>query len=143
MYRRQRKESQCYRNNAKEAIRKKIERQNDTIIKIEAIHKKLDIKEDIERERQKSTRVELVDKGWTNNRPKKNDSLKEKIDERLKSIERSMIRIQNNSLTELTKKIEVLNSSLDIDKKRHITVLNITESLDNEKNNTDWKYFLS
>ena len=54
-----------------------------------------------------------------------------------------MIHIQNNSLTELTKKIEVLNSPLDIDKKRDIAVLNITESLDNEKNNIDWKYFLS
>ena len=95
----------------------KIERQNDTIVKIEAIRKKLDIKGDIERERQRSTLVELVDKGWTNNSPKKNDSLKKKIDERLKSIERSMIYIQNNSLAELTKKIEILNSPLDIDRK--------------------------
>ena len=93
----------------------KIERQNDTIVKIEAIRKKLDIKGDIERERQRSTLVELVNIGWTNNSPKKNESLKEKIDERLKSIERSMIYIQNNSLVELTKKIEILNSPLDID----------------------------
>ena len=114
----------------------KIERQNDTIVKIEAIRKKLDIKGDIERERQRSTLVELVNKGWTNNSPKKNDSLKKKIDERLKSIERSMIYIQNNSLAELTKKIEILNSPLDIDRKREIIVLNTIESLDNEKNNT-------
>ena len=114
----------------------KIERQNDTIVKIEAIRKKLDIKVDIERERQRSTLVELVNKGWTNNSPKKNDSLKKKIDERLKSIERSMIYIQNNSLAELTKKIEILNSPLDIDRKREIIVLNTIESLDNEKNNT-------
>ena len=60
----------------------KIERQNDTIVKIEAIHKKIDITGDIERERQRSTLVELVNKGWTNNSPKKNESLKEKIDER-------------------------------------------------------------
>ena len=60
----------------------KIERQNDTIVKIEVIHKKLNIKGDIERER--STLVALVNKGWTNNSPKKNDNLKEKIDERLK-----------------------------------------------------------
>ena len=33
-----------------------------------------------------------------------NDSLKEKIDERLKSIERSMIHTQNDSLVELTKR---------------------------------------
>ena len=79
--------------------------------------------------------VELVNKGWTNNSPKKNDSLKEKIDKRLKSIERSMIYTQNNSLAELTKKIEILNSPLDIDRKRDITISNIIESLDNEKNN--------
>ena len=64
---------------------------------------------------------------------KKNDSLKEKIDERLKSIERTMIYTQNDSLVELTKKIEILNSPLDIDRNRDITVLNNTESLDNEK----------
>ena len=64
---------------------------------------------------------------------KKNDSLKEKIDERLKSIERTMIYTQNDSLVELTKKIEILNSPLDIDRNRDITVLNNTESSDNEK----------
>ena len=48
-----------------------------------------------------------------------------------------MIHIQNNSLTELTKKIAVLNSPLDIDKKRNITILNTTETSDNEK------YYLS
>ena len=54
----------------------KIERQND--VKIEAIHKKLDIKEEIEKERQRSTFVELFNKGWTNNSPRNNDNLKEK-----------------------------------------------------------------
>ena len=112
----------------------KTKRLNDTIVKIEAICKKLDIKGEIERERQRSSLVELVNKGWTNNSPKKNDSLKEKIDKRLKSIERSMIYTQNNSLAELTKKIEILNSPLDIDRKRDITVLNTTESSDNENN---------
>ena len=68
----------------------KIERQNDTIVKIKTIRKK----KDIERERQRSTLVELVNKGWTNNSPKRNDSLKEKIDERLKLIERSMMYTQ-------------------------------------------------
>ena len=105
------------------------------MVKIEVIHKKLDIKDEIEKERQKSTLVELVNKGWTNNSPRNNDSLKEKIDERLKSIERSMIYTQNDSLAKLTKKIEILNSPLDIDRKRDITVLNTTESLDNEKTN--------
>ena len=32
----------------------------------------------------------LVNKGWKNDSSKKNDSLREKIDERLKSIEKSM-----------------------------------------------------
>ena len=41
----------------------KIERQNDTIVKIEVIRKKLNIKGDIERERQMSTLVALVNKG--------------------------------------------------------------------------------
>ena len=80
-----------------------------------------------------STLVELVNKGWTNNSPRNNDSLEEKIDERLKLIERSMIYTQNDSLADITKKIEIINSPLDIDRKRDITVLNTTESLDNEK----------
>ena len=71
-----------------------------------------------------STLVELVNKGWTNNSPKKNDSLKEKKNnERLKSIERSIIYTKNNSLAKLTKKIKKLNSPLDIDRKRDILVL--------------------
>ena len=71
-----------------------------------------------------STLVELVNKGWTNNSPKKNDSLKEKKNnERLKSIERSMIYTKNNSLAKLTKKIKKLNSPLDIDRKRDILIL--------------------
>ena len=96
--------------------------------------KKRHIKRDV-RGRQQSTRVEPVNKGWTNNSPKKNESLKEKIDERLKSIERSIIYTQNNSLAELIKKIEILNSPLDIDRKRDKTVLNTTKSSDNKKNN--------
>ena len=44
-----------------------------------------------------------------------------------------MIYTQINSLAELTKKIEILNSPLDIDRKRDITILNITESSDNDK----------
>ena len=71
-----------------------------------------------------STLVELVNKGWTNNSPKKNDSLKEKKNnERLKSIERSIIYTKNNSLAKLTKKIKKLNSPLDIDRKRDILIL--------------------
>ena len=40
---------------------------------------------------------------------------------------------QNNSLAVLTKNIEILNSPLDKDRKRDIVVLDITETLDNEK----------
>ena len=45
----------------------------------------------------------LVNKWWKKDSSKKNDSLKAKIDERLKSIERSMIYTQNDSLAELIK----------------------------------------
>ena len=41
----------------------------------------------------------------TNNSPRNNDSFKEKIDESLKSSERSMIYTQDNGLAELAKKI--------------------------------------
>ena len=44
-----------------------------------------------------------------------------------------MIYTQNDSQTKLTEKIEILNSHLDIDRKRDITVLNTTELSDNEK----------
>ena len=40
---------------------------------------------------------------------------------------------EDDSLAELDKKIEILNSLLDIDRKRDITVLNNTKSSDNEK----------
>ena len=75
----------------------------------------------------------LVNNDRTNNSPRNNDSLKEKIDERVKSIERFMIYTQDNGLAELAKKIEILNSPLDIDRKRDITVLNNIELSDNEK----------
>ena len=44
-----------------------------------------------------------------------------------------MVDTQNNSSIELIKKIEILNTLLEIDRKRDITILNVTESLDNEK----------
>ena len=77
----------------------------------------------------KVEKVEVVNK-----KDKKCDSLKEKIDERLKLIERSIAETQNDSLTELTKKMKILNSPLEIDRKRdNIAVLNTTELFDNEK----------
>ena len=53
---------------------------------------------------------------------KKCNSLKEKIYERLKLIERSIIDTQNDSLTELTKKMKILNTPLQTNRKRDITV---------------------
>ena len=70
------KEKWMIRKGIVKEMLEKIERKND--VKIEAIHKKLDIKEEIEKERQKSTLVELVNKWWSNNSPWNNDSLKEK-----------------------------------------------------------------
>ena len=64
---------------------------------------------------------------------KKCNSLKEMIDERLKLIERSIIDTQNDSLTELTKKMKILNSPLEIDRERDIAILNTTELSNNEK----------
>ena len=67
------------------------------------------------------------------NRKDKWNSLKEIVDERLKLIERSIIDTQNDSLTELTKKIKILNTPLQTDRNRDITVLNTTELSNNEK----------
>ena len=76
----------------------------------------------------------VVNKEEKDNSSKKSNSLKEEIDERLKSIERSMTYTQDNGLAKLAKKIEILNSPLDIDRKRDITILNNIELSDNEKN---------
>ena len=73
-------------------------------------------------------KMEVVDK-----RDKKSNSFKEKIEERLKLIERSIVETQNDSLTELTKKMKILNTPLEIDRKRDIALLNTTELSDNEK----------
>ena len=114
-----------------------MERQVNRILKLtnlkETLRKKLEKERGMIRKEKEDD--SLINKGWKNDSFKKSDSLKEKIDERLKSIERSMIYIQNNSLAELTKKIEILISPLDIDRKRDIIVLNTIESSNNEKNN--------
>ena len=98
----------------------------------ETLRKEIDIGKERNIIRKEKEDDSLVNKERTKNSPRNNDSLKEKIDERLKSIERSMIYTQDNGLAELAKKIEILNSLLDIDKKRDITVLN---NIDNEKTN--------
>ena len=81
--------------------------------------------------------VKVVNKEEKDNSSKKSNSLKEEIDERLKSIERSMTYTQDNGLAELIKKIEILNSPLEKKEiKRDVAVLDITKTSDNEKN--DW-----
>ena len=80
----------------------------------------LDIEKERDMIRKEKENNSLVNKGWKKDSSKKNDNLKEKIDEILKSIERIMIYTQNNSLAELNKKIENLNLPLDIkQKKKH------------------------
>ena len=96
----------------------------------ETLRKEIDIGKERNITRKEKEDDSLVNKERTKNSPRNNDSLKEKIDERLKSIERSMIYTQDNGLAELAKKIEILNSPLDTDKKRDITILN---NIDNEK----------
>ena len=87
----------------------KMKRQNNNTLKlanIETIRKKLDIERDIKKERdvirkekENDSLVKLVNKEEKNNSPKKSNSLNKEINERLKSIERSMTYTQNNSLT--------------------------------------------
>ena len=76
---------------------------------------------------------EKIEQEIVNDEGKNHNSLKEKIDENLESIERSIIYTQNDNLTELIKKIEILNAPLDIEKTREITGLNTIDLLDNEK----------
>ena len=65
---------------------------------------------------------------------KKSNNFKEEIDERLKSIEKNMDYTWDNSLVELAKKIEILNSPIEIkEMKNDIKFFEITELLDNEK----------
>ena len=117
----------------------KLERPNSE--KKEVIHRKLDIKDEIEKvNKGRKNKNNLKEKVNSNSvvkvkveKDKKYESLKEKIDERLKLIERSIAKTQNNSLTKLTKKMEILNTPLEIDRKRDIAVLNTTELSDNEK----------
>ena len=128
----------------------KIERQNDNTLKlanIETLHKKLDIERDIEKERHMTRKgiekerhysdslEKVVNKEGKNDSSKKSNSLKEEIDKKLKLVKRSMTDTQDNSLAELIKKIEILNSPLEKKEiERDVAILDITETLDNEKN---------
>ena len=74
---------------------------------------------------------------------KKSNSFKEEIDERLKSIEKTMDYTQDNSLVQLAKKIEILNTPIEIKEMKDITVLEITELSDNEKPDIHIKNIIS
>ena len=126
---------------------RKIERQQGYSILTNSsitLHKELNIGKDIVKERNMIMKEKeddsLVNNERTNNSLRNNDSskkcnsFKEEIDERLKSIEKTMDNTRDNSLVELAKKIEILNSPIEIkEMKKDITVLEIIELLENEK----------
>ena len=92
---------------------------------------KLDL---FDKEIEKDSVVKVVNRKEEKNDVKKSNSFKEEIDERLKSIERIMDYTQDNSLIELAKKIQILNSPIEEKEiERDITVLKITELSDNKK----------
>ena len=91
---------------------KGIERQQSNSILTnskETLRKEKDIEKDMGKERNMIRKEKeddsLVNKEMTNNSPRNNYNFKEKIDESLKSSERSMIYTQDNGLAELAKKI--------------------------------------
>ena len=160
MIERQNSEKLCRKLDTKEDVGKVIRKdmlkpkENNTLE--ESLWRKLEVEEEIEQERLKPREIvnkerknnnndslkekensdsvvkaKVVNNGW---KIDNNDSLKEKINERLKSIERSIIYTQNDSLAELTKKIEIFNIPLDIDRKIALTILNTTKTSDNENN---------
>ena len=70
------------------------------------------------------------------NDAKKSNSFKEEIGERLKSIDRTMNYNRDNSLVELAKKREILNSPIETNEmEKDITFLEITVLSNNEKPN--------
>ena len=85
----------------------RMERQsNKETSSIQTIHMKLDIEKEkdiIRKEKENDSLVNLVNKEEKDN-SKKSNSLKEEIDRRLKSIERSMTYAQDYCLLELAKK---------------------------------------
>ena len=81
----------------------------------ESLCRKLEVEEEIGKDELKERRI--VNKGRKN----KNNNLKEKIDQRLKLIEKEIIYTQTDSLTELTKKMKTLNFR-DRQKKRHSSI---------------------
>ena len=137
------KEKGMIRKGIVKEMLERIERQqcNSTLTnsKDRTLRKELDIGKEREimkkeKERYNNDSLEkVVNKEEKDNNSKKSNSLKKEIDERLKSIERSITYTQDNGLAKLAKKIEILNSPLEIDRKRDITILNNTKLSENEK----------
>ena len=131
------KEKGMIRKGIVKEMLERIERQqcNSTLTnsKDRTLRKELDIGKEREimkkeKERYNNDSLEkVVNKEEKDNNSKKSNSLKKEIDKRLKSIERSITYTQDNGLAKLAKKIEILNSPLEIDRKRDITVLNNTK----------------
>ena len=107
------KEKGIIRKGIVKKMLEKIERQNDNTLRlanIKTMHKKLYIESNIEKERHMTRKekenerhnsdslVKVVNKEEKDNSSKKSNSLKEEIDERIKSIERSMTYAQDNGL---------------------------------------------
>ena len=103
------------------SLKQNIKRQKDIIETNDQRRSERQKDEDVTRRRLKEEigKDELKEREIVNKREKnKNNKLKVEIDKRLKLIERSTVDIQNNSLTELIKKIEILNTPLEIDWKK-------------------------
>ena len=124
-------------NSSKESLRRKIEVEEKIRHEREKVNKgRKNINGNLKEKANSDSVVkakEGIVKKVVNRKDRKCNSFKEKIDERLELIERSIIDTQNDSLTELTKKMKILNTPLQIDRKRNITVLNTTKLSDNEK----------
>ena len=108
-------------NSSKESLRRKIEVEEKIRHEREIVNKGRknnygNLKEKANSDSVVKVKEEIVK--VVNRKDKKCNSLKEKIDERLKLIERSIIDTQNDSLTELTKKMKILNTLLETDRKR-------------------------
>ena len=130
----------CKKLEKESSLKQDIERQK-SLIETKEVWKVKDMlkpkdnttfKESLRRKLDTKDAIGKVNKGRKN----KNNNLKGEIEKRLKSIEKDIIYTQNNSQKELIKKIELLNTPLEIDRKRdNIAVLNTTELSDNKKTN--------
>ena len=130
------------RQNSKDVGKVKDMQKPKTNSSKESLRRKIEIEERMRHEREK-VKVHKGRKNYNGNlkekansdsvvkvkmevKDKKCNSFKEEIDERLKTIDRT----ENHSLIELAKKIEILSTPMETDRKRDITVLNTIELSD-------------